>query len=187
MIKAITLFFLLPIATIAEVLKRILGLFLFIPAYIQRKTYRANHTAGKSTFLYYFLDDSIVLDSMWRVDKPLEYCVKVTGTLPDKTWVLDKWEPLGKLLPWDWWRAYNWGCLRNSAVNLRDAMYVGPMKDFKRYGWDRCFYEVRHFEKMTLPYLEIWLTKHFRIQCGWLKGDDKDGGFFQVQANTKEK
>jgi hypothetical protein len=172
--KPILLFFLLPIMTILEIAKRLLGLFVYPVAYYYRDEARKRNERKEFSFLYYFLDDSIVADSMRRVDKPLEYCVKVLLPVP-LIYALDKAEPLGQLFKWDWWRAYNFCALRNSAINLRDALSVGPMIAFKHYGSARNYYEVREFKNWTLPYLELWVGK-FRLQSGILKS-----GVWQTQ------
>jgi hypothetical protein len=168
--------------TVFELVKRIISPLFYPFAYLDRHNVREKLGAPKSKwdFLWYVLDDTVVIDSLNRVKKPLEYCVKLDPKAP-KGYVPNKTEPLRGLACTEFLRAFNWGSLRNNCINLRDALALGPMiEEVSRKQWAKGFYAVRRFPKGTRPYFEYWVTEHFRVQCGWLTS-----GWFQVQANKK--
>lgn len=171
MIAAILLFPLLLLMTAFEIVKRVVGLILFPFAYAQRDTHRVNHKAGKASILYWFLDDSINEDSKKR-DKPeTDYCCY--GKREPLGFITERL-PAGRLQ--EFARAYNWSAWRNSAINLRDKMAVGPMLESWWKRGTKSFYEVRIFENRALPYLELWFGG-YRLQAGFLSGQ----GQWQVQ------
>lgn len=170
-------FILLPLLVIFEIAKRILAIPLYPFAYWDRVKLRANRAAGKSGFLWYVLDDSIVADSILRGAGPLDYCCYgkraplafITERLPDG--------PFREFM-----RAWNWGAWRNNCINLSWAMCAG---DKKGVLWGiklgRLVYEERLFQRgLLLPYFEAYIpfTK-FRFQCGWISN-----GRHQVQARS---
>lgn len=147
--------------TCFELVKRVVGLFVYPVSYQFRTWPRLRHS-----FWWLWLDDSIVLDSIKRGYGPIEYCGY--GKREPLGFLTEKMQagPLREFL-----RAYSWGCLRNNCINLRDVMAAGPMIEvlWRAVGVDS-FYEVRRFAKgWALPYLELWFGE-YRLQAGWLTG-----------------
>jgi hypothetical protein len=166
MITALILFPLLPLMTCFELVKRVIGLFVYPVAYWLIKWPRTSKGV-----LWAFMDDSIVLDSLARCGKPLPYCCY--GKREPLNFITEKLSP-GPFQ--EWFRAWNWNSWRNSAINLRDEMAAGPMLYvIKHIGGAKSYYEARRFKNVALPYLEVWFGS-YRLQAGWLKG-----GFWQVQ------
>lgn len=168
----ILLFPLLILATAFEIIKRVIGLFIYPVAYLCRGLCRTEKRSFIFKFLWLFLDDSIVKDSLNRASLYLDYCC------------YGKREPLGFITermkdgPFkEFLRSYSWGCLRNNAINLAIVLenYVGPMQSVLKHYGNKSFYEVRRFKSLALPYLELWLGR-YRLQAGWLKC-----GRFQAQ------
>jgi len=167
------LFFLLPIATILEILLRVIFIFVYPVAF-----YFRNWPRKYKGLLWMALDDSIVRDSIARGAGPLEYCC-----YPGKE------QPFGKLinkLPvgrfTEFLKSWNWGAWRNSGINLAIAIenWIGiSINPLYHLGSKTSFYEIRAHKHLALPYLELHMSKVY-IQCGWLMC-----GRFQAEFKIK--
>lgn len=155
----IILFPLLLLMTIFELVKRIIGIFIYPFSYCLRQW-----PVTDKSFWWLWMDDSIVVDSIARGYGPLEYCGY--GKKEPLDFITERL-PAGKVK--EFMRGWNWGAWRNSAINLAITLEkaVGPMQSvMQRYG-GKSFCEVRRFKNFALPYLEIWIGRH-RLQVGWI-------------------
>ena len=140
-----------------ELAKRIIFIFLFIPAYLVRKWARDyNARYFLALLLWLTLDDTINAEGVGEYGLNIEYCAygkrfKPFELLPDCG--------LKEFL-----RAWHWSAWRNSGVNL--SWYFGAGKKIElRYKIGAI--EIRLFEKKTLPYFEK-IIFGFYFQIGWI-------------------
>ena len=163
--SAILLFPLLIVMLCLELIQRIVTVPFYPLAYIDRKNLRANRAAGKWTFLWWVLDDSIHQHSLDR-GFDIEYCDYgkreplgfITERLPD-----------GKFK--EFMRSFGWGAIRNNCINLacQTEIWIGWATGvYYRIGSETSYYEIKMFKHLALPYLELHIGKVF-IQAGWIK------------------
>jgi hypothetical protein len=163
-ILAIILFLMLPIFVLLELIKRIIFLPIYPIAYLFRKWARFNYKFNNLTakILWFALDDSINIEGIEKYGKDIEYC-----------WYGKRCNWIEKIIPEgsfkEFMRSFYWGALRNSSVNLTEAISAGNIiLVLKRIGNNVNYFEVRKYNKIILPYLELH-PFGFMLQAGFLK------------------
>ena len=160
----------LPVAAIAELIKRPIFWLLYPFAYSLREWVRTRRNPI-TWVLWCALDDTIVQDNINRGLPYGEYC-----QYGKRSAFVEKY------LPYDFCRSFYWGAWRNNGINFMTLTekWIGiKLSTDRRWTSFKSFYEIRLFEHgARLPYLEYWIGG-FRIQAGWISC-----GRFQIQART---
>jgi len=163
---------LLPLAALAELIKRPIFWALYPLAYALRKRIRERLTFWPYRFLWLALDSTIWRENMLVYNKDVEFC-----------WYGKRSAFVEKYLPYDFARSFYWGAWRNNGINfmtLTEGWVGAKISAVRKWESGKSFYEVRTFAHgAALPYLEFWPKPGFRVQCGWITC-----GRFQLQART---
>ena len=156
------------LSSIAELIKRVIGVVLYPLAYWFREWARTNQAGSWCAFaLWLALDDTIHFEGLKMYGQSIDYCAY--GKREPLDWITERLKdgPFKEFA-----RSYNWSAVRNSVINfmvLTEGWIGNRVSVISRKEWGKSFYEVRQFSSgIKLPYLEYWIGG-FRIQCGFLQ------------------